>query len=248
MSERLPGAAGLSLAVLGCDGSWPGPGGAGSGYVVSTEKTCLVVDAGPGTFARLQQRLDPAAVDAVVLSHHHPDHWTDLLMMESHARWALGRTGLPVYAPAGLAERSGLAGSPSFAWHEVTGGDSALVGELGLTFRRTDHSFETLAVRIDGPRCSLGYSADTGPGWPLADLGSGLDLVMCEATYTMEHEGTARHLSGRQAGQQARAARARRLVLTHRWPTIDAAAVADEAGAVFEGLVEQAAPGKGFEL
>ena len=65
------------------------------------------------------------------------------------------------------------------------------IGELALLFHRTDHSFETLAVRIDGGNRSLGYSADTGPGWSLSELGIGLDLVLCEATYTVEHEGTA---------------------------------------------------------
>ena len=79
-------------------------------------------------------------------------------------------------------------------------------------------------------------------------LGSGLDLLLCEATYTAEHEGTARHLSGRQSGAAARAAGAQRLVITHRWPTVDARAVAEEAEAAFGGPVEQAAIGKEFTL
>ena len=40
--------------------------------------TTLVVDLGSGTLANLQQHLDLADVDAVVLSHEHPDHWLDL--------------------------------------------------------------------------------------------------------------------------------------------------------------------------
>ncbi|MGH9079337.1 MAG: MBL fold metallo-hydrolase [Acidimicrobiales bacterium] len=238
----------LVLTVLGCDGSWTGPGGAGSGYLVESARTRLVIDTGPGTFAVLQQHMDPAAIDAVIISHHHPDHWSDLYMMGSHARFALQRTGLPVYAPAGLARRAHLEDSRTFEWHRVTHGDSIGIGDLGITFRRTEHSFETLAVRIDGSVCALGYSADTGPGWRLVDLGSGLDLVLCEATYTIEHEGTADHMSGRQAGEQAREAQARRLVITHRWPSIEASDVATEARGAFGGPVEQAEPGKGFVL
>ena len=64
--------------MLGCDGSWPGPGGAGSGYLVQTDDTTLLLDAGPGTFANLCRLADPAGVTAVVLTHEHPDHWTDL--------------------------------------------------------------------------------------------------------------------------------------------------------------------------
>ena len=105
---------------------------------------------------------------------------------------------------------------------------------------------ETLAVRIDGAGRRLGYSADSGPGWSLAELGIGLDLVLCEATYTVEHEGTADHMSGRQAGEQALRAGARRLVVTHRWPTMAASTVAAEAEAAFGGPGGTSSDGKGI--
>ena len=90
----------LSIRVPGCDGSWTGPGGAGSGYLVASGGTSVLVDAGPGTFANLQRWIDPAVIDAVIISHHHPDHWTDLYALATHARFALDRRGIPVYAPA----------------------------------------------------------------------------------------------------------------------------------------------------
>ena len=154
----------MVLTVLGCDGSWPGPGGAGSSYFVESQGTHLLVDAGPGSFANLQRWFDPGTIDAVVISHHHPDHWTDLHALVTQARFALGREGIPVYAPAGLAQRSGLADSRTTAWHQVTDGSTVVVGALTIGFHRTDHTFETLAVRIDGGGRAPGYSADTGPG------------------------------------------------------------------------------------
>jgi ribonuclease BN (tRNA processing enzyme) len=239
---------GISLTVLGCDGSWTGPGGAGSGYLLAVGGTRLLVDVGPGTFANLQLHLDPLRVDAVILTHHHPDHWTDLYALATHARFVLSRGNIPVYAPAGLAERARLEDHAALQWHIVTGGDSVSIGEATCTFRRTDHTFETLAVRIEGAGRVVGYSADTGPEWSLTALGDDLDLVLCEATYTAGHEGTAGHMSGRQAGEQAHRAGARRLVITHRWPTVDAAAVAVEAVAAFGAPVEQAVIGKEFVL
>ena len=236
------------LRVLGCDGSWAGPAGAGSGYLVSSGGTHLVVDLGPGTFANLQSILDPALVGAVVITHRHPDHWTDLYSLVTHAEFALHRESIPVYAPAELADRTGLASSPVIDWHRVAEGDSARIGAISLSFHRTDHGVETLAVRIDGAGRALGYSADTGPNWSLSELGTGLDLALCEASYTVDREGTAGHMSGRQAGAQAFEAGARRLVLTHRWPTVSAAAVAAEAAATFGGVVEQAEIGKEFVL
>ncbi len=79
-------------------------------------------------------------------------------------------------------------------------------------------------------------------------LGTGLDLALCEATYTKDHEGTAQHMSARQAGSTAKAAGARRLVVTHRWPTIAAEAVRAEATDAFGGPVAQAAVGRGYSL
>ena len=210
--------------------------------------TRLLVDCGPGTFANLQLHLDPSTVDAVILTHHHPDHWTDLYALATHARFVLGREHIPVYAPAGLAERARLEDHAALCWHIVTGGDSVSIGDVACTFFRTDHTFETLAVRMEGAGRVLGYSADTGPGWSLTELGADLDLVLCEATYTAEHEGTAGHMSGRQAGEQAHRASIRRLVITHRWPTMDAAAVTAEAVAAFGAPVEQAVIGKEFVL
>ncbi|HMC51941.1 MAG TPA: MBL fold metallo-hydrolase, partial [Acidimicrobiales bacterium] len=68
----------LTLTVLGCDGSYPGPGGACSGYLVRGGGVRLWLDAGSGTMANLQRHVGLDEIDAVVLSHEHPDHWTDL--------------------------------------------------------------------------------------------------------------------------------------------------------------------------
>ncbi len=207
-----------------------------------------MVDLGPGTFANLQLHLDPALVAAVVITHRHPDHWTDLYSLANHARFALRREAVPVYAPSELGVRTGLVGSPALDWLPVSDGDSTDVGALRLSFHRTDHPVETLALRVDGAGRALGYSADTGTRWSLTELGTDLDLALCEASFTVDHEGTPGHMSGRQAGEQAARAGARRLVVTHRWPTIAASSVASEAEAAFGNPVEQAAIGKEFIL
>jgi ribonuclease BN (tRNA processing enzyme) len=82
----------------------------------------------------------------------------------------------------------------------------------------------------------------------LAELGTDLDLLLTEATYTFDHEGTADHMSGRQAGAQARRADVARLVITHRWPTIDPATLLGEVEEAFGRPAEQAAIGKEFTL
>lgn len=231
---------GLSVTVLGCSGSYPGPGGACSGYLVRGAGTTVWLDAGSGSMANLQHHVGLADVDAVVLTHEHPDHWSDLEGYRVACTYVLDHTGVPVYAPAGLRERVSGDTEPAFAWHEVADGHTAAVGGLQLRFSRTDHPPETLAVRIDGEGRSLAYSADTGPGWSLCALGPGIDLALVEATYLSPMEGTAGHLSARQAGAMGRDAGVGRLVLTHVWPTVDPGASRAEAEPAYGRPVELA--------
>lgn len=239
-----------AVTVLGCDGSYPGPGGAASGYLVSNGDRTLWLDAGAGTFARLQQVADPGEVEAVVLSHEHPDHWSDL---ESFAVWALqhraGHPPVPVYAPPGVRRRSYFAEEGCLDWHELEPSARLQLAGLDCRFALTDHGPPTLAVRMEAPAVEDGpgvlvYSADTGPDWTVEELGPGVGTLLCEATFTRAAEGSGRHLSGRQAGTMAAAAGVDRLVVTHRWPTVSALALADECAEAFGRPVEQAVAGR----
>jgi ribonuclease BN (tRNA processing enzyme) len=238
----------LSVTVLGCDGSYPGPDGACSGYLLACGGTRIWLDAGSGTLSNLQQQLPIEALDAVVISHHHPDHWTDLEHLSVASRWILKRPSIPVYAPRDLPSllRVGEA-AEVLEWHHVDDGDGVEIGPMTLSFSQTDHVDTTLAVRVDGGGRSLGYSADTGPGWDLTELGPGLHLALCEATYLADQEGPIPHLSARQAGLSAKKAAVERLVITHLWPRVDKAEAQAEAAAAFGADVTVAAIGERYE-
>lgn len=242
----------MTLTVLGCDGSHPGPGGAASGYLVRdwSSGTSLWLDAGPGTFAHLIEFTDAMALDAIVLTHSHEDHWSDLYSFITAARWTMNfeRDPVPVYAPPGLRDRVPQS-EDVLDWREVGDLDSAVIGGLEVRFSRTHHPVYTVATRVSGAAGVLGYSADSGPSWPLKSLGTDLDLVLCEATYTETfEEDDAIHMSGTQAGRAANEADARRLVVTHRWAKLAESDVLSEASAAFGGRVDAARVGRGFSL
>jgi ribonuclease BN (tRNA processing enzyme) len=237
----------LTVTVLGRAGTYPGPGDACSGYLLRAGGANVVVDLGAGTLANLQSHLDLATLDAVVLTHEHPDHWLDLTLLRNAFRYVLGLGDLPVYGTAGTRHLAAALLDelePTLAWHTIEPASSVALGPLDLRFGRTDHPVETLAVRVEAGGRTLLYSADTGPAWDPGDLGAGVDLLLCEASLRPVHEGEVQHhLSARQAGALARAMGAGRLVLTHLVPGVDPDAQRADALAAFGGQVEVAATG-----
>jgi ribonuclease BN (tRNA processing enzyme) len=63
----------VRLTVLGSQGTWPGAGRECCGYVVTSEGFHLWMDAGTGTFARLQEHVAVGDVGAMLISHGHAD-------------------------------------------------------------------------------------------------------------------------------------------------------------------------------
>jgi ribonuclease BN (tRNA processing enzyme) len=236
----------VELTVLGCSGSYGAPqGGACSGYIVRTGDAVIWMDCGNGTFANLQQHVHPEDLTAVVITHAHADHCVDIYGLHVMYKYGLERNCLPVYAPEGV-ERvlEGVVGewTDTFDWKLVGEGDHATIGDAVLGFSRTDHPLPTVGVEIDSGGKRLLYTADTGPEWSVGAFAPGADLVLSEATYQHDDIRAPIHLSARQAGEAARAAKARRLMLTHLWPTIDPVASVEEGSEAFGHAVSLAAP------
>jgi ribonuclease BN (tRNA processing enzyme) len=258
VAARMPGVPGdggvgegepFSITVLGTDGSYPGPGGSCSGYLLRAAGFATWMDAGSGTMANLQTHISLADLGAVVVSHGHPDHWSDLEGLYIAMRYFVGRSGLPVYAPEGLRElMRGEVPDGTFDWQVVGDGDSTQVGPARWNWSRTDHPVETLAARVEVAGRALAYSADTGPAWELSQLGKGIQLALVEASLTLEAEGSIQHLSARQAGATAAAAGAERLVITHLTPPIDRELAREEATAAFGQAVHVAEVGKTWAI
>lgn len=251
--DRRPqqGAVTLSVTVLGCSGTFAGPGEACSGYLVRSPGAAVVVDLGPGTLANLQAHVAVADVDAVVLTHVHPDHWLDLPILRNAMRYVLRLDGLAIYGTAATLEVARVAIGelePTLRWTTIDEASTVEVGDQRLRFSRTDHPVDTLAVRVDAAGRALLYTADTGPAWAPGPLGDGLDLLLAEATLPPGEEGQVQHLSGRQAGSLARNIDAARLVLTHVAPGVDDAAQRRDAEATFGGPVDVARSDATFDV
>jgi ribonuclease BN (tRNA processing enzyme) len=243
----------LAITVLGCAGTWASAESACSGYLVTSGATRVWVDCGPGTLTALQRHCPLEDLDALVVTHEHPDHCMELPVVRNAMVHGLGLRDLPLYAPRGVfGMLESLVGSrgitPAFLPKLIGDHSVARVGDLRLQFSRTDHPVETLAVRVDDEGSpgapALAYSSDTGPGWSLAALGEGIGVAVVEATFLAGEVGEARalHRTAEQTGDDARIAEVGRLVVTHVPPTGDGEAHRAEAEGAFGGPTVLARP------
>ena len=207
--------------------AWPEPGGASSGYLITSGDTRLLVDCGHGVAGKLREACDIQDLDAVYLSHLHMDHNADLTALAYALKYMphprQGVRPLLVLAPGAretlrtIAATWDAPGLFEDAFQVVTHhpGRPVTVGELELKTAAVPHAVLTHAVDITsraGRRVTFG--ADCGPNRALVELAAGSDLLIAEATWP-DTDPYGIHLCAREAGEHARDAHAGALMLTH---------------------------------
>jgi ribonuclease BN (tRNA processing enzyme) len=248
----------MRLTVLGCAGSFPGPESACSAYLIEAEGFRLLIDFGSGSLSALQRYAGLHSVDAILLTHLHCDHMLDACTYVVVRRYAPGGPlpAVPVYAPAGAAERISAAYSQDsdtvddvYTFYGLQPGTFP-IGPLTVTVDRVNHPIETYGVRVEHEGRVIAYSSDTAPCESLLRLAQGADLFLCEASYL---DGGANppdlHLTGSEAGEAATKADVGRLLLTHlvsAWGS--EASTVDAACASYAGPVEVVRPGARYDL
>ncbi len=249
----------MELIVLGAHGTWPSAGGATSGLLVRHEGQNLVLDLGSGTVARLQEHVELFDLHAVLISHSHPDHLTDLYTYLLARLFAPERPAMiPLYLAPKVLERftplladdSGdLRLSEAFDVVEVQPGSEVRVGPFRISTAPMLHSVPTIGVRVEAGGVALAYSADTGPTEELVRLARGCDLLVAEASW--QTDGIERppiHMTAGQAGEMAARAECGRLLLTHIRPYLDRDRSGEEAAGTFGGDVVVGTEGLSVEV
>ena len=239
------------LTVLGSCGAWPEPDRACSGFLLEHAGARIAIDLGYGTASRLFTALGSAVgdgLDAVIISHHHPDHMVDLHAL-LRARW-MGQPSaprIPLYAPDGVVARltdlqdgDRTAVSKVFDWHPIPAPTQS-AGPFRLDSVLLPHYVPNAGIRLTAPGLIVAYTGDTGPTPALADLGQDCDLFIADATswdqQNLPDDDLALTLDAAQAGRAATAAAARRLMLTHFWPGNDRQVSKADAAASFGGEI-----------
>ena len=259
----------MRITVLGKSPSWQDAGGACSGYLVEEDGSCLLLDCGNGVFSKLRRYRDYTAVDAVVLSHLHADHFLDLVPFSYALTYAPRQQPVPVHrwagtetparprlhAPKGATETFrrvvGAWGNDdlienAFDLIEYEPDDILEIGSLRIRFHEVPHFTRTWAVDVSSTNGGgrFTYGADCSPTEDLVRFAAGTDLLMIEATLPRpERTGMRGHLTPEEAGDHGCRAKVGRLVITHISDELDELWARSKAAKAFGGPVTVAREG-----
>ncbi len=263
----------MRLTVLGKSPSWQDVDGACSGYLLQDGETTVLVDCGNGVFGKMRKFVDYVDVDAVVISHLHADHFLDLVPYSYALTYAPRQQPVPVppwpgtddparprlIAPPGADEAfrtiGGLFGNEelienAFTLEEYDGGIRAGGRRLQVRLPRGAALHADLRGADRARTARLSSTAPTrAPTTSWSTFADGCDLLLIEATLPRpERTGIRGHLTPMEAGEHARAANAKQLVITHISDELDQVWARRQASEAFGGRAEIAREGAVFEI
>jgi ribonuclease BN (tRNA processing enzyme) len=264
----------MRLTVLGKSPSWQDADGACSGYLIEEDGACVLLDCGNGVFSKMRRFRDYTRVDGVVLSHLHADHFLDLVPFSYALTYAPRQQPVPVdrwpgtdnparpklLAPGGARDTFrrvvGAWGNEdliekAFDLVEYDAGACPQIGSLRFAFQSVPHFTETFAICVQSANGSgrLVFGADSRPTEELVQFARDCDLLLVEATLPRpERTGERGHLTPREAGEHAREAGVKRVVLTHISDELDELWARSEAADAFGGPVDVAREGAVYSV
>lgn len=255
----------VDVTIVGCAGSFPGPDSPASSYLVRAEHEgrtwSLVFDLGNGALGALQRHISPYDVDAILISHLHPDHFIDLCGLYVMMRYApdgLARDALPTWGPTGTGRQLARAyGNTAvedvyevFEFNELVDDAKIEIGPFRITTYPMRHPIPSFGFRIEAAGRTLAYTGDTDLCDALTPLLTGADLVLIDSAFVEGRDSPEGiHLTGRRAAEAAvRAGGVRCLMLTHIPPWNDPEVARAEAQEVWPGTVELAQPGATYPV
>ena len=236
----------MKLTVIGFWGGYPKKNAASTGYLLEHDGFQVLIDCGSGVLAKLQNIIQPEELDAVFISHYHPDHIADIGVLQ-HARLIQGFLGkeiptLPIYGhPLDQYEFTKL------TYKKITEGiaydpkDVLAVGPFQVSLLKTEHPVACFAMRFEAGGKVLVYTADTSFKEEFIEFSKDADVLLCECNFYGNQNGkSAGHMNSIDAGQLAKRAEVKQLVLTHLPHYGKLSDLVNEASNEFTGIIKLA--------
>lgn len=224
----------MKLTILGMNGPFPAPGGATSGYLVTSGGTAVAMDMGSGVLSRLTKHIAPESLTALILTHWHYDHCCDVLPLIYRLE-ACADAPLHIYAPVDETSlvRQAVQACKAVVLHDMKPGDVLNIGGMTVSVHNARHPVPAVMLRLTEGSRTLCYTGDTNKVDGLVDFARDADLLLADGLFTkaLWAEGKP-HLSAELTAWLARDANAGKLVITHLNPSIAPETLLAEARAL----------------
>ncbi len=235
----------IKLIILGSGTCVPSTGRSSPGYFIRAAGRNILIDCGSGTLLQLERSgISFREIDAVIITHTHPDHIGDLLPL-LHARKAapsggprqditlIGPKAVGSYYEDGIL--SVMSRPESFEVHIKETEEKFMVGDISISSKETLHSRESYAYRLQLDNRSVVFTGDTDFDETLADLARDADVLIADCSYPDDNK-VPGHMTPGECGRLAEKACVKRLVLSHLYPSeVQYSEYVDQAGRFFKG-------------
>lgn len=216
----------MKLTTLGCWGAYPFQDEGTTSYLITGQDGFqLLMDAGSRSLNELEKEISPLNLDAVIISHYHPDHVADLGVLRHYRQLYPKHLWQPKILPIYGHNQNEyefkqltMKGVSQGIAYDVNGTQS--IGPFDITFIKTVHPVVCYAFRIfeRSTRQTLVFTGDTGFFEQLAPFVKGADVFLADVYLYEGNENHPAHLTSKEAGQIASIAGVKKLILTHTPP------------------------------
>ena len=214
----------MRLDIVGSAGSYPSPDSACSSYLLRSGASSVLLDAGNGAQSRLYRLIEPANLNAIVISHGHVDHFADLIGIYHYLKYASPpKAPVPVFTTEDVRSKlEFLLGFRNIDETVITlvatePGSTITAGSFSMTFFAGRHPVPTLITKVSDGSSVMCYGADGDMSDELLKASRGVNLLLGESTWVERTEESAQglHLDARGLAALAKSAGAAQLVITH---------------------------------
>lgn len=245
----------MEITILGSGTATPSLERNASGLAIRSSGSWTLVDIGPGTMRRMcEAGVDSKWIDAILLTHFHPDHVSDLvpfLFASNYEYGAVRSDPFHLIGPTGVEQFYRALVGVYGDWIVPRGNrlilkemnasapESLNLSGIAIYSRPAVHSFPCLHYRIEADGVSVTVSGDTDFSENLVDLAQGTEVLVCECSMPDELKQPG-HLVPSEAARIAEQAHAKKLVLTHFYPPCEEVDVVGQAARFYSGKIVKA--------
>lgn len=210
----------MKLTILGFMGGYPAKGVGTTAYLVESDDFHLLIDVGSNAILALEEHLDPKLLDAVILTHYHPDHIADMGVLQHVFQLKDPDKILPIYGHV-ESELHKLRDNSYTKAVDYTGSEPIIIGPFRISFLKTIHPVPCYALAITEVATGkkLVFTADSGYLADFVSFSKDADVLLADTNLFHGQEGHKAHMTSYEVGAIAKEANVQKLILTHLPPS-----------------------------